>query len=437
MLPLAILIFFLSVLFALFIKLYKSITSPSVLLSAEFILACFFAMVGNLNWKVDINPLICIVIPFSIICLATGEYIGRRITVGNNLYNRQQEVKKEKVDIKRWQCFIVFIVLLLFVYLYIQEQISLARSVGYSGSSLFRWIRYGHHFNYVDNSTFIKICISVIDATSLIFLYFFIYNTVVIDKKIKKCNFRYLLPLIPFILRQVFSGARSGFILLAAFIFISISILIERKQRIKIFRACIIALFLLVIFLIIFTQLGKLTDKTNDSNIFENIYIYVGSSIVAFSEFISNYKVPTLSGEETFTGFLNLISELIGKQSISFSLEYTYFANGSSTNIYTAFRSYINDFGYIGLFLIQFIIGILFGCWDNYNKKSYKVNGISIILYSLYSYYLILSLFTPTLTSSFLTVGRISNFVLIIFIYRIFTVKHKRRMLNYAAIARS
>lgn len=52
--------------------------------------------------------------------------------------------------------------------------------------------------------------------------------------------------------------------------------------------------------------------------------------------------------------------------------------------IYTAFRSYFNDYSYIGLFLIQFVLGLVFGYWHKCIISHRKVVPIQVLLYGYY-----------------------------------------------------
>ena len=72
---------FIFLLFSSFLlyKFFKSILSPSFLFCGFFSFGCLFAIIGNISWKVRINPLILFVIFVSSISIFVGEYVGRII----------------------------------------------------------------------------------------------------------------------------------------------------------------------------------------------------------------------------------------------------------------------------------------------------------------------------------------------------------------------
>lgn len=400
-----------------FLYRFKKITSPTVLLTAVFIVGALFAFIGNVEWKVNMNPLVLVVILLGVIAMAAGEIMAQRVKF-SPINICEISYDGSRVQIFKWVHFLNLVLLIICLLLYVREQIDLAYAVGYGGNNLFRWIRYGHHFGYVDNTTLIKVCMSYMTAVNYIYLFIFVYNIFYAKQKKLVNSIVYLIPLPFYIVYQVFTSARSGFILLAVFLFISSVLLIDKKQNVSIFKFIKWAIVLIVAFFIVFSLLGYLTDKTTDSNIFENIKIYTGSSIVALSEYLDEMKYYN-GGEESFVGFINFFKELFGHDTLSFSLEYVYFANGSSTNIYTAFRSYLNDFSYIGLIIIQFIIGFIFGYWHKSINFSSNLKPLSVMLYSYYMYFVVIALFTPTLTSGFLTVGRIFDLIMFIILFKL------------------
>ena len=46
--------------------------------------------------------------------------------------------------------------------------------------------------------------------------------------------------------------------------------------------------------------------------------------------------------------------------SMNMALEFISF-NGVEGNVFTSLRRYINDFGYVGLYIVQFYLGVFYG----------------------------------------------------------------------------
>ena len=398
-----------------FLHKFKKITSPTVLLTALFIVGTIFAAIGNIEWKITVNPWLIFVMLFGIIAMAMGEGLAYRVKSRSN-YSSGVISPVRRIVLFRWVHCLNILLLSICLFMFIREQVDLAYQVGYDGHNLFRWIRYGHHFAYVDNSTIIKICKAYMTASAYVYLFILLYNCFYLGAGFRLSDSVYLFPVAFYAVFQIFTGARSGFITLAVFVLICTFLLLDKRKGVNILKAIKWSVLAVVSFLLVFSLLGILTDKTTDSNFFENIKIYTGSSIVALSMYLDNFQFS--GGVESFVGIVNIFIELFGDHTNSFSLEYVYFANGSSTNIYTAFRSYLNDYSYIGLFLIQFIIGFVFGYWHKCIFSNRKVVPLQILLYGYYMHFVVLSLFTPSLTSSFLTVGRIIDLCAIFIMYK-------------------
>lgn len=401
---------------------FRTCISPSILLSATFTVGSFFAILGNINWKMKFDILAYFLILFAFIFMIVGEFFGRRL-----VSRRVNPTFVETIDSSQSQSFSLvcvwsaIIICILCLRFYIKEQIELAYQFGYSGLLFFKYLRAGLYSGAIENSTMSNVCQMIIQILSYYFTYYFIKNRAVYKVKIKIREYLLLVPMLIYIILQVFSAARAGFIAIAIY-FVIVTISLQGKKRSVSIRKLIkYGVGLMTVFFIIFLFLGTLTEKVNGQNGLESIYVYAGSSIVAFSEYVKEYfKGVSYSSKETFVGLYNLIKTFAGERTdvTSFSLNFITFSNGSITNIYTAFRSYLNDYGVIGLFTIQLLIGIILGFWSAKILKSKEMPScLNISLYSYYIYRLICCLFTPGLTSTMLTVGNIARICFAIMFY--------------------
>lgn len=110
--------------------------------------------------------------------------------------------------------------------------------------------------------------------------------------------------------------------------------------------------------------------KQNKSNFFKTISIYAGSGVYDFNLWIVDYCGEKLYGQATFlntidslgtilksfglelNGVMNRFDEFISFTSLS---GYQY-----NSNIYTGLRPYVEDFGYFGVILFPFTVGLIF-----------------------------------------------------------------------------
>lgn len=403
-------------------KLFRTPISPSVILAGTFIIGTFFAILGNMQWKVSFDIFAYILIFFAFVFIIIGEYFGRKLvskTIKQTYIRDTTELRYQQFNIS---CILILIIICIACLIfYIREQISLAYQFGYAGTLFFKNLRAGLYSGAVENSTISNVCEMIVQILFYYCTYFFIRNRVVYKVKIKKSELLLLVPMICYIILQIFSAARSGFISIAVYLLI-VSIALKGKiSTIKITKILKYLIFLLVIFFVVFLFLGTLTEKVNNENGLESIYIYAGSSIVAFSKYVENYfNGISYPNKETFVGLFNIIKSFSGGQSdvTSFSLNFLKFNNGSMTNIYTALRAYLNDYGVLGISIIQLCTGIILGYWSAKIGKNKKVPScISVSLYSYYIYRLVCCLFTPGLTSTMLTVGNIARICFAVCLY--------------------
>lgn len=393
---------------------FRTCLSPSVLLLASFVAGSFFAILGDMNWKMGFDVIAYFLIVLGFVSMIVGETFGRRLVARRVNPTYIQDIDESHCQVFNMLCVWGIIILCLFcLRFYIKEQISLAYLFGYNGVLFFKNLRAGLYSGAVENSTMSNICEMIIQVSFYFFTYYFIRNRVVYKVKIKPKEYLLLVPMLIYLVLQVFSAARAGFIAIAVYLVIVTIALQGKRSSVKIRKLIKYVVTLMIVFFVIFLFLGTLTEKVNDQNGLESIYVYAGSSIVAFSEYVKDFLDGVrYSNKETFVGLYNILKSFTGGRSnvTSFSLNFISFNNGSKTNIYTAFRSYLNDYGVFGLLSIQLLIGTILGFWSAKILKSKDVPScLNISLYSYYIYRLICCLFTPGLTSTMFTVGNLAR----------------------------
>ncbi|HFD1771432.1 TPA: O-antigen polymerase, partial [Enterococcus faecium] len=111
----------------------------------------------------------------------------------------------------------------------------------------------------------------------------------------------------------------------------------------------------LLVLIIVFVYLGNLKGWAGKS-ITDTLSLYFGGSIAALNNFVgqgvhNNHSFD--SGLETFLGVQDLFNRLNGNVSnVTRILPFTEIGNsGVMTNVYTAIRRYLSDFGLTGLII--------------------------------------------------------------------------------------
>ncbi|MDE6790955.1 MAG: oligosaccharide repeat unit polymerase, partial [Clostridia bacterium] len=204
-----------------------------------------------------------------------------------------------------------------------------------------------------------------------------------------------LIPIVVFVAMVLVTSDRNIFIRYA-FYFICLYVLFfrencrKRNVNLRIIQKVII---LGVILLLIFFLLGKL--KQYSSGLTRVIGIYGGSGLYDFNLWIEDFKGPFLNGNATFTALLGSLKTIFGYIGIDLNVEtlnrFDAFieyksANGYiySSNIYSAMKPFVEDFGYFGVILFPFIIGAFYQ-WL-FNKMKKRKYGFGWVVYSMLIY---------------------------------------------------
>lgn len=179
---------------------------------------------------------------------------------------------------------------------------------------------------------------------------------------------QYILCLLNFIftlLISLLSSGRSGMlwmlITFGTFYFIKM----QRKEgtiRLKsIAQWGVIAYFFLMGFQLMGTMIGR--EYAKEDTIGDLIIEYCGAEIQNLDDFINGEKIKTeYWGEITFNSYYHYIEKNTGllnlKNRKDETLPFNQRAGYSLGNVYTALQNYYIDFGYMGVFVVCFFIGI-------------------------------------------------------------------------------
>ena len=143
--------------------------------------------------------------------------------------------------------------------------------------------------------------------------------------------------------------------------------------------------------LVLFYLSASLVGRINTKGLLEYITFYCGCSIECLNQFFKHPPAASeIFGKETFYN-LNLKLYNLGLLNLDkfypIHLEFRYYGDVMVGNIYTAYRRWIYDFGYIGAMILQ---GVMAGTMSVfYNKlkyRTFKNTGFWLVLYSYIVY---------------------------------------------------
>ena len=265
----------------------------------------------------------------------------------------------------------------------------------------------------------------VAQGAAYVFVFIFLYNFV--WRGFKWRDFIYLIPLILLIVFQILSATRAIFIIDIVFILIVGCVLYQQKKRWNYWntvKILLLGIAALCIFLVMFRMTGFMKDSGTGVSMFSSISKYIGFSIPGFNDYVLNPRPETgYLGDHTLLSLYSVLRQL-GLDLPQLSIHHDFVAfPGIESNVYTCLRRYIEDYTYLGMYVIMAAIGAFFSAFFHTVQRRPNSNFL-LVLYANFAY----SLFMFSIDDQFLLYIFTTSFVyLIIFIsvfYYFFVYRH-------------
>lgn len=231
---------------------------------------------------------------------------------------------------------------------------------------------------------------------------------------------------------MVLTGGRQQFMYLVIYSMITF-FLVYRKYnwgKNSLGKETMIIGIALVSFLIFFIGIGVINGKIGlDKGIFRVLVHYAGTNISAFDVFINEMTVP--DGNYIGTTTLVPIYSFLHNHGVDVPQFFQYITRFTAlgpvtTNVYTAFYRYINDFGYTGCAILMLLIGFLY----TFLYRKMYVLGLKnwmILVYASNVYPIFLMGREERFFNEILTTSRVSFIVLLILLYKFFEFMSNRK----------
>ena len=205
-------------------------------------------------------------------------------------------------------------------------------------------------------------------------------------------NLRFLLPVAAYLLMILFTGSRQPTVYVAIFLLVAGSLLYRRRENFTAaseLRVLLLLLLVAVGFVAAFYGLGTLSGKIDETKTVTSVLAhYAGTNISAFDYFLHHLPVP----ETEYIGTMTLI-DVYAKLGLfvpdlpavsGYIREFVDFGL-INTNVYTALRRYIQDYGFVGCALIMFLLGLVYQY--AYNFLKYRGGHLyGLLLYSSFCF---------------------------------------------------
>ena len=184
----------------------------------------------------------------------------------------------------------------------------------------------------------------------------------------------------------------------------------------------------LLVFFVSFQLLGITTGKTGKKSTVEMIYEYSGASIIALDISINEYNNNYIDdgrffGEESFYGFYGFLNAMgIKVPNTILHLPFVTTGENQRTNIYTALRTYLYDFGYFGTYLVQFILGLIIGFLYSLLRKNAN-NPVYLLLYGIILYGVAMQGIEEIQLRNFMSITNIFTVLFFVLLYNLLIKK--------------
>ncbi|MEK4326636.1 O-antigen polymerase [Paenibacillus sp. FSL R7-0312] len=410
--------------------------APSSLSSEMFTLSTLVALLNQKKWGVEYSAYTIIVILTGLIAFSIGAFfvkniIGKKKIVHQFKQENIYALNKKLIYIKPNVVILILFFMIIITFFHVKKTYEISLIMGNTGGfmTMLQYARIAYIYTDISVGNILAILGFMVGGLGYIFVFILIYNFIYFGKKSLKMI--YFLPVIVYIILATMGTGRTVFIrFMVAILTIAVLLWFEKKniKKLKmsyVIRILMIAIFAVIAFFIAFQLLGTLTGKTGEASTLDMLSIYSGSSIPALNIFLDNNSVNgNIFGSESFHSLYSTLNKLgLNFPDDTIHLSFVDFINGYRTNIYTALRTYIFDFGYTGMILIQFIMGVLFSLYYT-NIKNGGLNYIFIIIYGYLNYGLAIQAIEDELLRSFMSVTQIFELLFIVVFYRILIKKN-------------
>ncbi len=418
------LIIFIAMLIGIYYLFDKEIIEPVIIFLTAYTLSIFCACLNVAKWNINLS-----LTTFLVLLIGALEFIAISYYIHNKFKNKNLKKSKKITEIKTTKetVYLSILISTLTLILLICNVIYIAKKYGnFNGiSEMLRIFKdYTSYKGLVKLNIVVRTLLKIVIANAYIYIFIFINNIIVSKQKIKesiKANILYTVCPVIYILCSLLQSNRSGIIDYTLIILTTTLILYLMKSRweekIKIKKIALIGM-IFAILLVLFYLIAGLVGRENQKNMFDYITYYIGGSIECLNQYIK-YPIETkIVGEETFHNLLTNLNDMhITNLDLNSSvhLEFRYYGETMIGNIYTAYRRWIHDFGYIGAFILNGFMAVFFNVFYNkikYNNYKKEKIMLLIIIYSYMSY----SIYYHPLDSVFYNEFVSRAFILLMFI---------------------
>lgn len=352
--------------------------APSFLMSIFFLLSVGFAWYMRDDWKFEYSVNTVLVIFIGVVSFIIGCLLVSLLLRGKRIH--PLGIDMVYIYVGRWKIYTYYLLSVFFGVFFIR---SIMKAVGGAGSWIDMMARYRFATAYqvttgdsISIPSFIATGKFAICAATYIWIYILVNNYIIK----KKWDIYLILAVISGLIVSILGASRLDLIRVPIALMIVLYVLKYRKGEINNIRKIQLLfkyIFIGFVVLTLFSGIRGIVGRKSMVDAVGYIAQYFAAPSVLFNEYMKN---PThsklLFGKETFWGIYNFLGLLTknSKYLYDYTLEFGSVNGKSLGNVYTAFRMYYSDFGYLGVIILSFFEGIIFSFLYNIIKRNIHIN---------------------------------------------------------------
>lgn len=331
----------------------KNVVSPSFIACAMFILSTFVFVLGKDYFEYSLNLETVITIFLFLFCILLGEYVS-------NCYNANYNKKENSfkyIYIQKSICILLAILVFGLGVIYFWEVYKFSLTVGNFGGNFATMAMYVRNSKMYSKSTLVSQGTLLSECIFYFCIYCF-FNNLNCGKK----DFRFFIPIIAFFPHIMAADNRTTLLKILSISCIIIFVLMKkrtnwRKQNNG--KIIFIAALVIILFLCVFRLLGYRTETSIRNSLWNNLMEYISASLVGLDKYLTvGEKANQLFGRWTLAGVYNILRQWGVNIPVVDKFEaFFYYGNNFDSNIYTAFKAYIQDYTYLGGMLGMYLWG--------------------------------------------------------------------------------
>lgn len=389
----------------------NDILSPFVIVSAMYCLSTAIAAVYMQKWQFTMSYFTVIIMLSALLMFGAGDIFARKVC--QSVITKVEKKELQRIDIPIILTLGAILLFCLFLFIAVREtyEVSVQGGNNEGFSAMMTYARRMSLTEGYSRSRILNHALTFSKAASFIFGWAWIHNFV--NKKLKKSDMLLLLPIVLAFLTQAIGTLTRGFAIdWVAYFFMLYFLKYAQKnnwKNINPMKIIFCGVAAIAMFLMLFVIMGLAASRFNTGSILDTIGFYLGLSVPSFDSFVKRYD-PSIQnvGSETLYGVYALLNKMgLCEVDITRHLEFVDFHNVSG-NVYTSLRRYINDYGYVGLYIIQFYVGAFYSFVYNLIRR--RSNEAVIICYSAVAYSLVMQGIDELIISNYVSLSTVYLF---------------------------